>query len=90
MSEINSEIELEVDRIKSAVKLFSLVMEMRLKGRARQGWQGWDDKKYEKVLKDRLKKNVEQLLKGDTNISAIDTANFAMMLWYMNLPEFNF
>lgn len=80
---------LEIDRVKLSVKLFSLVMEMRLKNKAREGWRGWDDKKYEQVLRDKLKKNVEQLLKGDSNISAIDVANFAMMLWCMNLPEFN-
>ena len=84
-----SEINLEIDRIKSSVKLFSMVMEMRLKNKARDGWQGWDDKKYEQVLKDKLRKNVEQLLKGDSNVSAIDVANFAMMIWCMNLPEFN-
>ena len=81
-------LEIELDNIESSIDLFAMVMKMRMKSKAKEGWIGWDDKKFEKILMGKLKKNIGQL-DHDKHISAIDAANFLMMIWIMNLPEIN-
>lgn len=82
------DLQLEIDNINRSIDLFALVMKRRMINKAREGWRGWDDKKYEDLLKEKLLKNIKQM-NEDKHISAIDAANFLMMLWCMNLPEIN-
>jgi len=78
----------EIDDLNKAVDLFAMLMKRKLTQKARKGWRGWDNKKFEDTVRERLLDNIQEL-KKDTNKPAINIANLVMMIWYMNLPKLN-
>ena len=82
------DLQLEIDELNGAVDLFAMLMKRRLIQKAKENWRGWDNKGFEEIVRERLLNNFNEL-QTDTNKPAINIANLAMMIWYMNLPKLN-
>ena len=72
----------ELTKLNDAVDIFAEKMKHRLAIKLKMGWVGWDDKRYQKVLRTKLMKNATKLILGETHES-VDVANLAMMLYFL-------
>jgi len=73
MESIHDIIKQEEENIKKAVDLFCKRMKAKMLLKRRQGFVGWDNKRYKDVIQRKLLRNL-------ANNDYIDVANLAMML----------
>ena len=81
----NEAVDTEIARLNKAVDAFAVVMKEKLSKKAAEGFRGWD--------KPVFRRNVVSVLIKHANLvefdpaQAVDIANFAMMLWYLQQQE---
>jgi len=78
-------LEHEIVRLNEAVDAFAHDMKVKLAKKATEGWRGWDCEVNDSIIVSRLitKSNLVEFDRAQ----AVDIANLAMMLWYLQQPK---
>ena len=80
---IDDELQAEKNKLELLWHFFSDKMLNKLHSQADKGWNGWDDKQFRNNIIGRLELATRRLINGDKE-QAIDVANLAMFLHYMD------
>ena len=81
-SPMDPETEAEIERLEQTVDDFAIEMKARLRDQAIKGYRGWDDPvNYRRIT---------EMMIDHAAVSSgqeVDTANLAMILWYLRQRE---
>ena len=81
-----NDFEKECQKLDKAVDEFAEIMKAKLHLKVAQGYSGWNDKKHIQNIRTKLLEHSAKAFAGD-NHQAVDVANLAMMLYYMELKQ---